>query len=451
MTGTNSQNLKQARNPGRSKLPGLRRRFVSILAVFLAFGAPVVEAADLIGVRFGPNKNETRVVFDLSGKPSYAVSGDKSGKGRLIVDFAELSTAAKEQNYQPGKGHIGRYGFAKRADGGVRAFLDLKETAKIKEVFLIEPKGAVKKYRLVVDLQSADMKEFLASLPNQYPDLTAMIEQATSTNPPATETVRPAPPSQKEATQPNNQTQQVADLPARKLTIVVDAGHGGVDPGSQGQSGTLEKNVTLQAAIALRDIMNKRGRYNIVLTRSSDKKIKVDKREELARKAGADLFISLHADALTQHNVRGGSVYTLSKQGTERSAKIAKSQSDYQVYDLDVAAFGDGARDILFDVAQDKTKTASSKLAEVLVKKLTGKTPMLNRSHRTADLRVLLAPDVPAVLVEMGFISNAKDEANLNSKVWRKRTMTAIADAIDTYFDEHHDQVLVANRAPGGK
>ena len=159
-----------------------------------------------------------------------------------------------------------------------------------------------------------------------------------------------------------------------------------------------------------------------------------------ARAAGADLFISLHADAISQPAVRGASVYTLSEESTARSAKIAKSQGDYQVYDVNLKEYDSVVGDILFDKAQDTTMTKSSKFAEILIKNLSGKTPMLNRSHRQGDLRVLLAPDVPAVLLEMAFISNAKDEANLNSPVWRSRTMGAVADSIDAYFESESRQ-----------
>ena len=153
--------------------------------------------------------------------------------------------------------------------------------------------------------------------------------------------------------------------------------------------------------------------------------------------------------------MRGASVYTLSEEGSERSAKLAKAEGNYHVYDLDTAEYsakyGEAVGSILLDKAQDETSTASSHFAQTLIKHLNGKTPLLNRSHRKGDLRVLLAPDVPAVLLEMAFISNAKDEANLNSPVWRRRTMTAVADAIDAYFEEHGDRKFAQSKAAGAK
>jgi N-acetylmuramoyl-L-alanine amidase len=400
-------------------------------------------AEELLGVRFGPNGDTTRVVFDIAGAPVYSISGVETGEGRLIIDFAGLSVSTADLSYRSGKGHIARYGFAGRSDGGVRAMFDFKKTARISKIFVLEPKDGVKKYRLVIDLQTADKQGFIASLPAQYPDLTAVIEQATATTPDVLQT--PAP-SQKEVALPPQQ-----EPTPEKHVVVIDAGHGGADPGAQGQSGTYEKNVTLAAALELAAILKKRGRYDVVLTRSSDVTIRPEKREPLARKAEANLFISLHADALEQNQkaVRGGSVYTLSSEGTERSTKLAKAAGNYVVYDLDAAVYGEEVGDMLFDLAQGATHTASSQLAEKLIVNLAGKTPLLNRSYRTGDLVVLLAPDVPAVLFEMAFISNAKDEANLNSPVWRKRTMRAVANSIDQYFEEYDEQRFAANSAGG--
>ncbi len=416
----------------------LRRKFwISVVIAASSLAATGgAWAEELLGVRFGPNGDATRVVFDIAGAPIYSISGVETGEGRLIVDFAGLSVSTADLADHPGKGHIARYGFAARSDGGVRATFDFKKTARISKAFVLEPKDGVKKHRLVIDLQTADKQGFIASLPAQYPDLTAVIEQATA---PAPDILQTPTPTQKE----------VALAPQEKRVVVIDAGHGGTDPGAQGQSGTYEKNVTLAAALELAAILKKRGAYDVVMTRTKDAKLKPDQRETLARNAGANLFVSLHADAIAAQAVRGGSVYTLSTDGTARSAKLAKAEGNYNVYDLDVAEYGEEVGGIMFDLAQGATHTGSSRFAEKLLENLAGKTPLLGRSHRTGDLRVLLAPDVPAVLFEMAFISNAKDEANLNSPVWRKRTMKAVADSIDQYFEEYGGQRFAANSAGG--
>ncbi|GJL92062.1 N-acetylmuramoyl-L-alanine amidase [Hyphococcus sp.] len=417
---------------------------LTLLAACVVLLPGLASAAELLDVRFGPGADSTRIVFDINGAPEFQVSGSGEGAGRIFVDFADLDGAKAAK---PGMGHVAGVSFAKSGKNGVRAELTLKKTAKIKEVFVLEPSGSVTKHRLVIDLATADKAAFLASLPSQYGDLTAVIEQVTSepdrvaqsaTSPQVANVAIPAAPSRKD--------DQAGLL--EKKTIVVDAGHGGRDPGSQGQSGTLEKNVTLAAALELESILKRTGRYNVVLTRSSDTDARIlrDQRDELARRetlaraAKADLFISLHADAITQKEVRGASVYTLSEAGTTRSMNLAKSQGNYHAYDVNFAEYDLDVRNILLDKAQDQTITKSSKFAELLIEKMSGKTPMLNRSHRQGDLRVLLAADVPAVLLEMAFISNAKDEANLISPVWRKRAMDAVADSIDSYFETEGPQ-----------
>jgi len=413
----------------------------ALIGVFIGLAAgPAAHAAELLGVRFGPNGEATRIVFDLAGEADYTLSGDGAANGRLLVNFSNLTVPASDRVFRPGKGHIERYGFATGA-GASQAVFEFKKTAKIKEVFMIEPQGSVTKYRLVIDLVTAGKKDFLASLPQEFPDLTAVIRQATAEEAPlpALPTPNPTP---KGATAAPPQ-------PAKRQVVVIDAGHGGRDPGSQGQSGTYEKTVTLAAALELAAILKKRGDYEIVLTRDKDVRIQPDKVEERARDVKADLFISLHADAISKPAVRGASVYTLSEKGSARSVKLAKSQGDLEVYDLELQGYDQLVGDILLDIAQDETSTASSNFAELLITYLSPKTPMLNRSHRTANLRVLLAPDVPAVLLEMAFISNSKDEANLKSRVWRKRSMTAVADAIDQYFDEHAGQRLASNQSEG--
>ncbi len=425
------------------------RNWVILTALALAFGASA-QAADLLGVRFGPNGEQTRIVFDLSDNLAYTVSGDATNNGRLLIDFADLNIKTADRDFRAGNGHIARYGFADGPGSNLRAVFEFKKTAKIKEVFMIAPAGGVTKHRLVVDLTTSNKADFLASLPNPYPDLTAMIEQATtipetgqtaSVNADIGAGVPPSPRKKSDSRTP--------PMPVVKQVIVIDAGHGGVDPGSQGQSGTQEKTVTLAAALELAEILKKSGNYEVILTRDSDKKIKPDEREELARDANADLFISLHADAISKPAVRGASVYTLSKQGSARSAALAKSEGDH--YGLNLEQYDGIVSDIMIDIAQDETLNASSQFAELLIEKLSGKTPMLNRSHRTGNLRVLLAPDVPAVLLEMAFISNVKDESNLKSVVWRKRTMGAVADAIDEYFKVYNSRKVASNRAGGAR
>lgn len=406
-----------------------RKNLLILMAWLVSSGAM---AAELLNVRFGPDREKTRIVFDISGKTDFSLSADRSGQGRIFVEFGTLSIGADDDVFKAGQGHVAKYGFAKSPDAGARAVIELGKTARIKEAFLLPPSGTIQKHRLVIDVVDSDMDGLIASAPGRYPDLAAVIQEATTANSANQEKTATATIKEPDLPVPS----LAPDKDTQKLVIVIDAGHGGVDPGAQGAGGTFEKTVTLAAAKHLSKLLGQRGRYDVVLIRDSDETIRPDKRESLARQASADLFISLHADAIASSKVRGASVYTLSEQGTARSATLAKSQGDYHVYDLDLQEYDPVVSDILFEKAQQMTTTESMRFAEMLIEYLGPKTPMLNRSHRTGDLRVLLAPDVPAVLLEMAFISNPKDEANLKSPVWRDRAMTAVADAIDAYFDD---------------
>ncbi|MBB5520166.1 N-acetylmuramoyl-L-alanine amidase family protein [Amphiplicatus metriothermophilus] len=380
-------------------------------AAALVLAGATAQAAELLGVRFGPSEVATRVVFDLAGPAPYEISGDDEGEGRIFVRFEGLSVPPAQRGAQTGKGHVAGYAFAIEGDGAA-ATLTLDRTARIKEHFVLPANAPGEKTRVVLDLETADRAAFLASLPERaggYQDIADVIKAATA-----------APTA-------------AAQAPAKPV-IVVDAGHGGSDPGAVGPNGTHEKTVTLAAALELAKILESRGRYEVVLTRDKDTKIGLEKRSELAREAGASLFISLHADAHENSKLRGGSVYTLSEKGSRRSALEARRKGDYHVYSLDLAEFSPDVSSILFAKAQATTRNASSDFADVLVSHLSGVTPLLNNSHRTGDLYVLLAPDVPAVLFELAFISNKADEANLVSPEWRRRAMTSVADAIDDYF-----------------
>jgi N-acetylmuramoyl-L-alanine amidase len=220
-------------------------------------------------------------------------------------------------------------------------------------------------------------------------------------------------------------------LPLKKV-VVIDAGHGGKDPGSLGANG-YEKDINLAAALTLADQLGKTGRYKVVLTRSTDVYIPLEDRVRVAQRAGADLFISLHSDSGPEADLKGASVYTLSDKGTARSQRFVAQDN----WLMKASLSGDqGVRDILFDLTQRATRNRSAIFAQTLVSNIEGKAPMLRRSHRDAGFMVLLAPDVPAVLLEMGFVSTPEDEARLRDPGQRARLMNAVAHAIDAHFGE---------------
>ena len=218
----------------------------------------------------------------------------------------------------------------------------------------------------------------------------------------------------------------------RKPVIVIDPGHGGTDPGAIGGKGTLEKTITTKAAVELAARLRRSGRYTVIVTRTRDNYVDHDDRLRIARTGQADLFISIHADSAGNKQARGASVYTLADRAKGRSKRIVNDQN--WILDVDLSKQSDPVGDILVDLAQRKTESQSDAFAEILLSELRGKTELVGNSHRRAGYYVLLAPDVPAVLLELGFLSNSQDERLLKSQAHRNKILTAVERAINRYM-----------------
>lgn len=398
-------------------------------------------AAELVGLRFGvTSPTQTRIVFDSNGAPDYQLAAESAGRGSLIVAFSGASAAPSLGASGKGAGQVGAYTVSLEDSGRPRVTISLRADAKIKDVFVIAPSAANSRHRLVIDLVSGRPGDLAASLPKQkFANIADVIAAATVESAPAA--TPPAAPAPRPAVEP----EPAAVAAIRRPVIVIDAGHGGSDPGAAGPGGAQESAVTLAAANTLAEILRETGRYEVVLTRSKDIRLAHEERSRIARDAKAELFISLHADALADQKVRGGSVYTLSDEGSERSAREALSKGNYSVFDLDIGEADQQVGGILYNLAQRRTANESDKFAEILIARLAGVTPLLNNTHRRGNFKVLLAPDVPAVLLELAFISNRQDETNLVSPAWRRRSMGAAAAAIDAYFQQRSAAVHASN------
>jgi N-acetylmuramoyl-L-alanine amidase len=227
----------------------------------------------------------------------------------------------------------------------------------------------------------------------------------------------------------------VAQKQVRKPLIVIDPGHGGKDPGASSKKGLREKDVTLGVATALRDRLLASERYDVALTRSSDVFIELEDRVTKARTLGADLFIALHADAGAKAETRGASVYTLSPEG-ERRVEAARHKNDWVLAVEVDSSRPEMVNQILADLVQRETKNQSARFAQTLAPALEeAGWPVLQNTHRKKGFYVLLSPDVPAVLLEMGFITNDQDAAMLVSESKRRKLVDGVASAIDSFFD----------------
>ena len=290
------------------------------------------------------------------------------------------------------------------APGKSRIVIDLAEPARIVRAAIeTDAEGA---RRLVVEMARADRPSFLA--------------EARKATVPAPAPVAPIPPA-----------------PTGKPVIVIDAGHGGVDDGAHSADGAMEKDIVLEFARLLSDRLEKTGRYQTVLTRATDVFIPLGDRVKIAREAGAALFVSIHADMLVDEpQVSGATIYTVSDKASDaQAARFAdkENQSD-AIAGLDGAEGHDDVADILYDLTRRETRSYSHVFARTLVGYF-GEVAKLNKNaRRSAGFRVLKAPDVPSVLLELGYLSSDADTRNLVSGDWRERVSRAVATAIDAFF-----------------
>ena len=384
----------------------------------VAASQAAASAGGVLRVRLGGDQAETRLVIDLDRAASAKVASDGAADRHVVVTLPGVNVDAGLQG--AGQGLV-RAWTVDRGATGARLNIELSKNAVIKRRFLLPPADGVANYRYVIDLASSGGPP----LTPVAPSIAAVAPQVAPARPPVTFISAPAP--------------RTAPPLALKKIIVIDAGHGGKDPGAQGAAG-VEKDVTLAAARVLKARLERSGRYQVVMTRDSDVYVPLDVRVQVARRADADLFISLHADSGPDVNTRGASVYTLADRAVGRSAKLVTKDDWFMKASVD----GDrGVSGILFDLTQRATKNRSATFAEMLLDRVSEHQTLLRRSHREAGLAVLLAPDVPAVLLEMGFITSPEDEAILSDPGGRGRLMSAVGDSIDAYFAQ---QTRLASR-----
>jgi len=372
----------------------------------------------VLKVRFGGDRAQTRIVIDLDHEtPGGEVI--TPGPNTLIAPLPKVSAPAQSFGGD-GQGLV-RHWQVERVRGQTRLALDLERGVIVRRRFMLAPGEGVDHWRYVIDLDATGAAKA---------QVIAAITQTKKSPAPV------VPTSGKSSSA--GVVRISSALKKHRRVVVIDAGHGGKDPGARGNR-TQEKDVTLAAAKALKKRLEASGAYKVVLTRDSDIFVPLEQRVAIARKADADLFISLHADSGPDAATRGASVYTLSEKGADRVAKVLGPQG------LLIPAHGSGkdqaVRQILFDLTQRSTKNRSAVFAETLLDHVGEQTSLLRRSHRDAGFVVLLAPEVPAVLLEMGFITSLDDERFLTSPDQRVRLVDAIGHAIDAFFADQQSSL----------
>ena len=420
-----------------------RRRRLSVAILALAGGVAVAAASHgqtsvgVLKVRVGGDSHQTRMVIELDRPTRGQLLSAPTPGEHVSLALAKLDVPGDMQG--EGAGLI-RSWRVEEAAGAAQVHLDLASAGVVRRRFLLPPGDGVNVYRYVIDVTDQPADAAAAAATPSDPAEVASIQPGA-----------PAPQQELHAPAGSRRARQIARLakveappapltPARKV-IVIDAGHGGHDPGAAGAD-THEKDLTLAAARSLRDRLQREGRYRVVLTRESDTYVALEDRVRIARRANADLFISLHADSGTTPDLKGATVYTLSEQGTTRAARQVFEKADWM--NMALPGADEQVNRILLDLTQRETRNRSSEFAETLLERIADKAPLLRHSHRDAGFMVLLAPDVPAVLLEMGFITNPADERRLADAGDRRRLMDGVAQAIDTYFAT--DTLKVASR-----
>jgi len=372
--------------------------FAAACAVAVAAGARKPADPDVVAVRLGGDATTTRIVIDLRKSASGALDPDDAAQGQLAMILKGASTPGVLKG--DGRGLVKHWVVAD-APGGARLTVDLAQKADISRRFLLPPADGVIDYRYVIDI---------VARPGAGPAMAKAAQQGYAV-------AAAAPVAQ--------------STPHLKKIVVLDPGHGGKDSGAIGAA-SFEKNVTLAEALAVKARLERTGRYQVVMTRDSDVFIPLEQRVQIARQAGADLFLSLHADSGSDPAIHGASVYTLSEQGQQRVGYVLGRNEWFlqQAAESDDHAVGQ----ILLDLTQRTTRNRSAGFAQVLIERVGDRATLLPRSQRDAGYFVLLAPDVPAALLEMGFITNSGDEARLNNSDQRAQLADKIAQAIDAYF-----------------
>jgi len=393
---------------------GFHRLWAILLILVLS---PAVGEAkpSVLDVRLGLHPDMTRVVLDLSAAPEYRIFS-LPDPYRVVIDMTEVDWRLSAGEPPDGRGLVAALRYGLFAVGTSRLVLDVTGPVRVRNAMVL-PAAGEKPVRLVVDLEAVPESEFLRQSRGAPLVSTPMMASLT-----------PAfvPPPRK----------PTLDMTNTKPVVVIDAGHGGVDPGAIGVTGATEKEITLAMARELKRQLEETGRYKAVLTRDSDIFIRLRDRVAIAREAGADLFISLHADSHGSRDLRGASVYTLSETASdaEAAALAMKENKADLIAGIDLSSENEIVTNILIDLAQRETKNLSAHFAAMLVNELERETRLLRNTHRFAGFAVLKAPDVPSVLVELGYLSNPKDEAQLRSVAHRAKLAGSLVRAIDRYF-----------------
>lgn len=359
------------------------------------------------------DNERARILIDFNKEPTFKIRY-LANPNRIIVDLEQTKLAfADEQLTARGILSDIRYGIM--SEDKSRVIFSLKTPAVLEDQQLQILEGDT--YRLVMDVSISEQEDFDAVLKEQN-------WEVVETNP-----------SNDESVEKGSRIRVSENKNSDKFVLVLDAGHGGIDGGAEGRNGAIEKDITLDFVNDLQKAFEEYDGIELLLTRDSDQFMSLSARVQIARDAEADLLISIHADSIRQRSLRGASIYTLSREASDEFASnLADAENLTDVLaGLHIEDAPDDVTGILVDLARRETQGFSDVMADRIVDDFKGQIRLLNNPHRRAGFRVLLAPDVPSVLIELGFLSNLTDEKLLTDPKWREKTTKLLAKSISEY------------------
>ncbi len=387
------------------------------LMMFFCLGHAAMAASPVRALTIDVSQNDriTQIAIEMSRSVKASLF-TLDRPYRLVVDFPTVDFGGLERKKLQRSGMVQDYRFGPLSKGMSRLVLDIARPFKLIDARAEYPENG--NARLRFDLAPVSLVSFRRQ--GVPPQLTPNIQLRGTT---------------------------VGQTEPRKTkpVIVIDPGHGGLDPGAAGYGRIQEKRLVLKVGLALRDRLHATNRFKVVMTRDRDVFVPLDERVEIARNVKADLFVSLHADAIAQQSlassISGATIYTLSKRASDARAKrlADKENAADQLAGLPIAsnAARDQVEGILYDLMQRETVSRTDQFKDYLVRSMQRQIAVARSPHRSAAFRVLRQPQTPSVLIELGYMSNPSELRRMQTKAWQQAAVSAIASAIQTYFDTH--------------
>ena len=422
-----------------------RRKIIANISLGSLFGLIPQSALASISaglVRLHDHQTFTRFVIELD-QGLHFDAFTLANPYRVVIDFPEIDWGVDENTPPSAAGIVQAVRYGLFQPGNSRVVLDLAAPGMITNAFLLRPTAGTP-WRFVLDLEPTTVSTFRTRQGNREKISNSFRSDVVEEEKIGTKLPRPQDSEIQRSTVDGSSSdgipvpKQKPDIKvgSRKPVIVIDPGHGGVDPGAIGVSGTYEKSITLAAARQLKSRLEATGKYKAILTRNRDVSLRLRNRILVARRAGADIFVSLHADSIGNRNIRGLSVYTLSENASDKEAAALADRENKAdlIIGMDLSNESSDVLNILIDLAQRESLNRAARLAAHLITQLRRVVNLLRNTHRFAGFTVLKAPDIPSVLVEMGYLSNRADEKALLQPSYRAKLVSSIVQALDNYF-----------------